>query len=95
MQYLHCGIVAVVGNIGGRNMNEPLQKIDYENDPVFHRLQYEIRSAFEEGWRAAGGNPIRSPSEKSPVGWRLAWIGSKARAFLVANGIITGKVTWK
>lgn len=77
-------------------MNEaPLRRIDYENDPIFQRLQFEVRRAFEEGWRAAGGDPVRSPSFDQPVGWRMAWIGSSARKFLIENGIITGKVTWK
>jgi hypothetical protein len=26
----------------------------YESDPVFSRLQWEIRNAFEEVWRMAG-----------------------------------------
>ncbi len=73
---------------------QPLRQ-DYERDPVFQRLQFEIRAAYEEGWRAAGGDPVRSPSAQEPVGWRLAWMNSKARAFLVANGINTGKVHWK
>lgn len=70
-------------------------KIDYETDPVFQRLQYEIRAAYEEGWRNAGGDQIRSPFGQEPVGWRAAWLKSKARAFLVANGINTGLVRWK
>ena len=74
---------------------EPKSKDFYENDPIFQRLQYEIRAAFEEGWRAAGGDPIRSPAEQEPVGWRLAWINSAARRFLVANGVNTGRVKWK
>lgn len=69
-------------------------KFDYEQDPIFQRLQTQ-RAAFEEGWRAAGGDPIRSPAEQEPVGWRLAWINSAARRFLVANGINTGRVKWK
>ena len=73
----------------------PMARIDYETDPVFQRLQWEIRNAFEEGWRAAGGDPIRSPHDQTPRGWRLAWLNSHARQFLVANGITTNKVTWK
>ena len=74
---------------------KPRHKLDYERDPVFQRLQFEIRAAYEEGWRAAGGDPIRSPAEKEPVGWRAAWMESSARRFLVANGINTGRVIWK
>ena len=70
-------------------------KLDYEQDQIFQRLQYEIRAAYEEGWRDGGGDPIRSPAHEFPKGWRAAWMKSKARAFLVANGINTGKVTWK
>ena len=70
-------------------------KLDYEQDPIFQLLQFEIRAAYEEGWRDGGGDPIRSPADEFPKGWRAAWMVSKARAFLVANGINTGKVTWK
>lgn len=73
----------------------PQPKEFYQKDPIFQRLQYEIRAAFEEGWRAAGGDPIRSPADQVAVGWRRAWIESTARAFLVANGINPGNVTWK
>lgn len=73
----------------------PMARIDYEQDPVFQRLQWEIRNAFEEGWRAAGGDPVRSPHDQASRGWRLAWMNSRARKFLVANGITTNKVTWK
>lgn len=67
----------------------------YANDPIFQRLQWEIRRAFEEGWRAAGGDPVRSTHIEEPKGWRLAWMNSSAREFLVANGINTGRVDWK
>lgn len=73
----------------------PQSKEFYQKDPIFQRLQYEIRAAFEEGWRAAGGDPIRSPAGQVAVGWRRAWIESTARAFLVANGINPGNVSWK
>lgn len=75
--------------------NEPLSRIDYERDPIFQRLQYQVRAAYEEGWRAAGGDPIRSAHMEEPKGWRLAWLHSKAREFLVDNGINTSRVTWK
>ena len=75
--------------------HEPQSRINYERDPVFQRLQWEIRNAFEEGWRAAGGDPIRSPHDQPPVGWRMAWLNSRARKFLVANGITPNKVTYK
>ena len=67
----------------------------YQSDPIFQRLQYEIRAAYEEGWSDGGGDPIRSPHEQEPVGWRAAWMKSRARKFLVANGINTGAVRWK
>ena len=72
-----------------------MNKADYETDPIFQQLQYEVRRAFEEGWRAAGGYPIASPHNKEPGGWREAWLKSSCRAFLVVNGINTGRVTWK
>ena len=74
---------------------KPERRIDYARDPVFQRLQYEIRRAYEEGWRDGGGNPLSSPHNQEPVGCRLAWLNSHARKFLVANGINTGKVNWK
>lgn len=76
-------------------MNEPQPHAFYQADPVFQRLQFEVRRAYEEGWRDAGGDPVSSPSDQEPKGWRLAWLQSAARGFLVANGINTGKVTWK
>lgn len=92
----------VLGNTGGIIMDhEAMSAVEsrtrafYESDPVFVRLQYEIRAAYEEGWRDGGGDPISSPHEKSACGWRASWLKSKARRFLVANGINTGKVEWK
>lgn len=76
-------------------MTEPKSKDFYEKDPIFQRLQYAIRAAYEEGWRDAGGDPVRSPHEEELRGWRAAWMKSKARVFLVANGINTGRVNWK
>jgi len=76
-------------------MTTPQPREFYQNDPVFNRLQYEIRAAYEEGWRDAGGDPVRSTYEDDPVGWRAAWMKSKAREFLVANGINTGRMKWK
>lgn len=70
-------------------------KLDYEQDPIFQRLQFEIRAAYEEGWRDGGGDPIRSPADEFPKGWRAAWMNSKARDFLVQNGLITGKDNYK
>lgn len=70
-------------------------KFDYESDPVFQKLQFEVRRAFEEGWRLAGGDPRSSPYDQPNVGWRAAWVNSQARKFLVDNGIITGLVKWK
>lgn len=68
---------------------------DYMNDPVFQRLQFLARAAFEQGWRAGGGDPVSSPFKEPAVGWRLAWLKSEARAFLVENGLINGDDTWK
>jgi len=74
---------------------EQRPRIDYLSDPIFQRLQYEIRAAYEEGWRDGGGDPLRSSYDREPVGWRAKWLTSQARAFLVANGIQTGLVKWK
>ena len=76
-------------------MNEPRPKIDYLRDPNFKRLQFEIRNAFELGWRAAGGDETRSPPSEPSQGWRDAWLKSSSRAFLVSVGVITGEDGWR
>lgn len=67
----------------------------YENDPIFKRIQWEMRAGFEEAWRMAGGDAVQSPHNQEPAGWRLAWMNSKAREFLVVNGMISGKDMWR
>lgn len=67
----------------------------YEADPIFNRMQWEMRSCYEESWRQAGGDPVDSHHTEAPVGWRLSWLNSKARAFLVTNGLISGKDAWR
>jgi len=76
-------------------MSNDQPKIDYDDDPVFLAMQYKFRQAFEEGWRMAGGDPLRSPWNKEPVGWRKAWIESQSRAWLVENQIISGDDLWR
>ena len=58
-------------------------------------VQWLVRSAYEEGWRAAGGDTTRSPHTESPKGWRLAWLASTVRDTLVRNGMISGKDSYK
>lgn len=80
-------------------MTKPMGQLQdrefYARDPIFNRIQWEMRSAYEEAWRAAGGLEDASPHDQEPVGWRLAWMNSKARSFLVTNGMISGQDMWK
>lgn len=57
--------------------------------------QWLVRSAFEAGWRAGGGDPVRSDYRDEPVGWRIAWLESEPRAILVRKGMISGSEAWK
>jgi len=47
-------------------------------------VQWAVRRAFEEGYRAAGGKE-----------WFDAWVNSISRADLVVNGIIDKDVTFR
>ena len=58
-------------------------------------VQWLVRSAFEEAWRMAGGDPALSPHDAPPVGWRAAWMDSIARNVLVRNGMISGEDSYK
>jgi len=70
-------------------------KDDYAADPVFRRLQWEVRAAYEAGYTAAGA--IRGVSNANPKKgkWFDHWINSKSRAFLIANNLMTGEETYK
>lgn len=58
-------------------------------------VQWLVRSAFEEAWRLAGGDPVASPHDEPPAGWRAAWMNSQARNVLVRNGMISGEDSYK
>lgn len=58
-------------------------------------VQWLVRSAYEEAWRAAGGDPSQSHHADEPKGWRLAWLGSKVRSVLIRNGMISGEDSYK
>ena len=58
-------------------------------------VQWLVRSAYEEGWRAGGGDPAVSHHAEAPVGWRAAWMGSESRNTLMRNGMISGKDAYK
>jgi hypothetical protein len=72
---------------------EPKQQ--YLNDPVFQRLQWEVHAAFEAGYTAAGGDRGQSVNRPEKGKWFDHWITSKSRAFLVANGLMTGDEPYK
>lgn len=58
-------------------------------------VQWLVRSAYEEGWRAGGGDPVVSHHADAPVGWRAALVGSDSRNTLLRNGMISGKDAYK
>ena len=60
-----------------------------------HRLQWEIRNAFELGYRAA--KPDRGVSKMNPDKgeWFDHWVISKPRATLVNMGVISGQDTFR
>lgn len=74
---------------------QPLGKDFYMRDPVFQRLQWEVRAAFEAGYTAAGVG--RGVSNMNPQNgkWFDHWLVSKSRAFLVNNGLMTGSEGFK
>lgn len=71
----------------------------YAADPIMQQMQHQYRSVYEDGYnqarKDAGLDPIVSPWQDEPVGWRKAWLGSKARAWLVDNGLLSGKESWR
>jgi hypothetical protein len=70
---------------------QPMAREFYENDPIFKRMQWEVRAAFEAGYTASGVDRGKSKLNKTKGAWFDHWIASKSRAFLVNNGIISGK----
>lgn len=72
-----------------------MAKIDYMGDEVFQRMQWEIRAAYEAGYTAAGVVRGESQINATKGKWFDHWINSKSRAFLVANGLMTGDEVYK
>jgi hypothetical protein len=62
--------------------------VDYAVDPVFQQVQYYVRLAFEEGYRAAKPATVKNE-------WRPDWFNSIARKFLLDNGLISGNEDYK
>jgi hypothetical protein len=60
-----------------------MNKEFYENDPNWKLIQYNVRLAFELGYRAA--KPDCNSNE-----WRDSWKKSEPRKWLVDTGIISG-----
>ena len=52
--------------------------------------QYYMRQAFEEGFRMARPSGERSNVDPKKGEWFDHWLGSRTRAELVQNGLITG-----
>jgi len=70
-------------------------KKDYAADPVFQRLQWEVRAAYEAGYTASGVSRGQSIINPTKGAWFDHWINSKSRAFLIANNLMTGEETYK
>lgn len=51
-------------------------------------VQWVVRNAFEQGFRASNPYPLKSQVNPNYDAWFDAWLKSDARAMLVANGII-------
>jgi hypothetical protein len=62
--------------------------IDYATDPIFQQVQYYVRLAFEEGYRAAKPATVKNE-------WKPDWFNSTGRNFLLDNGLITGNEGYK
>lgn len=78
-----------VRRIIGETLTERQQTIDPNT------VQWLVRSAYEEGWREAGGDDSVSHHSQSPTGWRSAWMLSKARELLRRQGMISGEDSYK
>lgn len=74
---------------------EAKPRIDYENDPIFQRLQWEVRAAYEAGYIASGADRGQSQTNCAEGKWFDHWINSRSRAFLVVNGLMTGNEGYK
>ena len=66
----------------------------YLSDPIFNRMQWEIRRAFELGF-AANGPRGKSKVDPKKGAWLDAWLMSQCRQFLLANNLMTGDEGYK
>ena len=74
---------------------KPMPKEFYANDPIYQRLQWEIRAAYEAGYTASGVDRGQSAINPQKGKWFDHWLMSKSRAFLVSNGLMTGEEGYK
>ena len=74
---------------------KPQSRGFYAADPVFQRLQWEVRAAFEDGYTAAGGERGQSSINPQKGKWFDHWFTSRSREFLMANGLMTGEEGYK
>lgn len=58
-------------------------------------VQWAVRSAYEEGYRAACGERGVSRFNPDKGQWFDHWITSKTRAMLIENGVISGEEGYK
>lgn len=72
-----------------------LAEKDYAADPVFQRLQWEVRAAYEDGYTAAGVGQGQSVVNPMKGKWFDHWVNSKSRAFLIENNLMTGDENYK
>ena len=74
---------------------KPAPRHVYESDPIFQRLQWQVRAAFEAGFYADGKPRGQSKMDPRKGAWFDHWLISKERAFLVSNGLMTGEEGYK
>ena len=54
-------------------------------------VQWLVRSAYEEGYRAADGQRGKSKLNPKKGKWFDSWFFSNARSKLIQNGVISGE----
>ncbi|MGZ7254024.1 hypothetical protein ACXWO5_10435, partial [Streptococcus pyogenes] len=78
-----------VRRIIGETLTEQSRGLDPQS------VQWLVRSAYEEGWREAGGDDAVSHHSEAPKGWRSSWMMSKSRSILKRQGMISGEDSYK
>ena len=87
-------IDAMANDTQGEVKPKAMPREFYLSDPIYNRMQWEIRRAFELGFSANGprGQSIVDPKKGA---WFDAWLMSPSRQFLIANNMMTGDEGYK